>query len=247
MATEMGAIILLFTPNDKILGELYAKTGKLFQAVTPDEGANYVFSHEIDMSAFVPTVANPGHPHDDSPVSLVKNTKIDSAFLGSCTNGRIEDLRIAADILKGRRFAPGVVFSLVPSTDAIWRQALDEGLIQIFKDAGALVSNAGSWSKFCAAGQVGQNGPEEISISTGNRNFSGKQGKGSMYLASPEIVAASAIAGFITTPDEIPDEPALFAKKEMKAREVVTREITEKPFIFEGRAWVIRRDDMILI
>ncbi|MBK7027858.1 MAG: 3-isopropylmalate dehydratase large subunit [Bacteroidales bacterium] len=242
MATEMGAIILLFTPNDKILGELYAKTGKLFQAVTPDEGANYVFSHEIDMSAFVPMVANPGHPHDDSPVSLVKNTKIDSAFLGSCTNGRIEDLRIAADILKGRRVAPGVVFKVVPSTDAIWRQALDEGLIQIFKDAGALVSNAGCAG--CAAGQVGQNGPEEISISTGNRNFSGKQGKGSMYLASPEIVAASAIAGFITTPDEIPDEPALFAKKEMKAREVVTREITEKPFIFEGRAWVIRRDDI---
>ncbi|MBK7171908.1 MAG: 3-isopropylmalate dehydratase large subunit [Bacteroidales bacterium] len=242
MATEMGAIILLFTPNDKILGELYAKTGKLFQAVTPDEGASYVFSHEIDMSAFVPMVANPGHPHDDSPVSLVKNTKIDSAFLGSCTNGRIEDLRIAADILKGRRVAPGVVFKVVPSTDAIWRQALDEGLIQIFKDAGALVSNAGCAG--CAAGQVGQNGPEEISISTGNRNFSGKQGKGSMYLASPEIVAASAIAGFITTPDEIPDEPALFAKKEMKAREVVTREITEKPFIFEGRAWVIRRDDI---
>lgn len=242
MATEMGAIIILFSPNEKILNELHNKTGKRFDTISADPGASYVFTHEIDISGFVPMVANPGHPHDDSPVSMVKNTKIDSAFLGSCTNGRIEDLRIAADILKGRKVAPGVVFKVVPSTDAIWRQALDEGLIQIFKDAGALVSNAGCAG--CAAGQVGQNGPEEITISTGNRNFSGKQGKGSMYLASPEIVTASAVAGFITTPDDIPETPALFSKPEVKMREVVKREITEKPTVFEGNAWVIRRDDI---
>lgn len=242
MATEMGAIIILFTPNSKVLDELEAKTGQRFTAVLPDAGASYVFTHEIDISTFVPMVANPGHPHDDTPVENVKNTKIDSAFLGSCTNGRIEDLRIAADLLKGRKVAPGVVFKIVPSTDAIWRQALDEGLIQVFKDSGALVSNAGCAG--CAAGQVGQNGPEEITISTGNRNFSGKQGKGSMFLASPEIVTASAIAGFITTPDDIPENPALFEKKEYKAKEVKPREVTEKPMIFEGRAWVIRRDDI---
>jgi len=242
MATEMGAIILLFTPNEKVLDELQAKTGKRFTPVIPDDDAHYTFVHEIDVTEFVPMVANPGHPHDDTPVEKVKRTKIDSAFLGSCTNGRIEDLRLAAGILKGRKVAPGVVFKVVPSTDAIWKQALDEGLIQVFKDAGALVSNAGCAG--CAAGQVGQNGPEEVTISSGNRNFAGKQGKGSMYLASPAIVTASAIAGYITTPDEIPDQPAFFEKKEAKAREVKAKTVTEKPVLFEGRAWVIRRDDI---
>jgi 3-isopropylmalate/(R)-2-methylmalate dehydratase large subunit len=242
MATEMGAIILLFTPNNKILAELKAKTGEQFTAVVADTEAKYLFSHEIDITGFVPMVANPGHPHDDTSVESVRNTKIDSAFLGSCTNGRIGDLRIAAGILKGRKVAPGVVLKIVPSTDAIWRQALDEGLIQVFKDAGAMVSNAGCAG--CAAGQVGQNGPEEISISTGNRNFSGKQGKGSMYLASPGVVAASAIAGFITTPDQIPAAPALFEKKEAKAREVVQKVVSQKQTVVEGRAWVIQRDDI---
>jgi 3-isopropylmalate/(R)-2-methylmalate dehydratase large subunit len=242
MATEMGAIILLFTPNDKILDSLEAKTGIRYTPVVADTDAKYLFCHEIDVTGFVPMVANPGHPHDDTSVESVKNTKIDSAFLGSCTNGRIEDLRIAAEILKGRKVAPGVVFKIVPSTDAIWRQALDEGLIQVFKNAGALVSNAGCAG--CAAGQVGQNGPEEISISTGNRNFSGKQGKGSMYLASPGVVTASAIAGYITTPDEIPDTPATFTKQAAIAREIQQKVVTEKPIIVEGRAWVIRRDDI---
>ena len=95
------------------------------------------------------------------------------------------------------------------------RQCLDEGLIDIFKKAGALVSNAGCAG--CAAGQVGQNGTGEVTISTGNRNFPGKQGKGSVYLASPEVVAASAVAGYITTPDNIPDKPALFIKPEKAA------------------------------
>ena len=198
MGTEMGAIIILFSPNKNILDELHELTGKRFETIKASAEAKYTFVHEIDIEKFIPMVANPGHPHDDTSVENVKNTKIDSAFLGSCTNGRMTDLREAAKLLKGRKVAPGVVFKIVPTTDAIWREALDEGLIQIFKDAGALVSNAGCAG--CAAGQVGQNGPDEITISTGNRNFSGKQGKGSMYLASPGIVTASAIAGYITTP-----------------------------------------------
>jgi 3-isopropylmalate/(R)-2-methylmalate dehydratase large subunit len=242
MGTEMGVIIILFTPNEKILDELEAMSGKRFETIQASSDAKYTFVHEIDIEKFVPMVANPGHPHDDTSVENVKNTKIDSAFLGSCTNGRMEDLREAAKLLKGRKVAPGVVFKIVPTTDAIWREALDEGLIQIFKDAGALVSNAGCAG--CAAGQVGQNGPDEITISTGNRNFSGKQGKGSMYLASPGIVTASAIAGYITTPDDIPEIAASFTKKALKQRDVVVREKTEKPEIIEGRAWVIRQDDI---
>ncbi len=113
-------------------------------------------------------------------------------------------------ILKDNKVAPGVVLKIVPSTDEIWQQALEEGLIKIFKDAGALVSNAGCAG--CAAGQVGQNGPGEVTISTGNRNFAGKQGKGLVYLASPSTVAASAVAGYITGSDDIPVHPAIFAK-----------------------------------
>jgi 3-isopropylmalate dehydratase small subunit len=186
----------------------------------------------------------PGKPHDNATVLTEKGKKIDSAFIGSCTNGRIEDLRVAGEILKDRRVAPGVVLKIVPSTDTIWKQALNEGLIQIFKNAGALVSNAGCAG--CAAGQVGQNGPGEVTLSTGNRNFEGKQGKGFVYLASPAIVAASAVAGYITTPDDIPQKPAEFTKSEVSAFTLGTKKVVQKdkPLVVEGRVWVIIKDDI---
>jgi 3-isopropylmalate/(R)-2-methylmalate dehydratase large subunit len=244
MATEMGAIILIFSPTPAVLDELKAFTGKTYTSVAADPDAMYEKTFEIDLGKFVPMVAKPGHPHDDIAVATVKDTKIDSGFIGSCTNGRIEDLRIAAGILKGRKVAPGVVLKIVPATDAIWNQAMNEGLVKIFKDAGAMVSNAGCAG--CAAGQVGQNGPGEVTISTGNRNFEGKQGKGFVYLASPAVVAASAVAGCITTPDQIPAQPALFevthhtsrvTHKEEKAR-------SEKPTVVEGNVWIIPKDDI---
>lgn len=243
MATEMGAIILFITPNDAVLAELKQKTGKQFEAVKADADAVYVQSHDIDITKFVPMVANPGHPHDDVDINSVKKTKIDSAFIGSCTNGRMDDLRITAGILKGKKVAPGVVLKIVPSTDEIWQQALNEGLIKTFKDAGALVSNAGCAG--CAAGQVGQNGPDEITISTGNRNFAGKQGKGFVYLASPAIVAASAVAGYITTPDDLPSSPALFGKNpDAKVTVAKEKQVTDKPTVVEGRVWYIQKDDI---
>lgn len=244
MATEMGAITLMFTPTPSIIAELEKKTGKRYEIIKADADAAYDNVFDIAIDTFVPMVANPGHPHDNSPVEKVKKVKIDSAFIGSCTNGRIEDLRIAANILKGKKVAPGVVLKVVPSTDQIWQQALEEGLIKIFKDAGALVSNAGCAG--CAAGQLGQNGPGEITISTGNRNFEGKQGKGLVYLASPAIVASSAIAGYITTPDDIPGTPAIFEQKEYIKKSVVAKNaaISDKPLIVEGRVWIINKDDI---
>ncbi|MCF8297456.1 MAG: 3-isopropylmalate dehydratase large subunit [Saprospiraceae bacterium] len=243
MGTEMGAIIILFTPNEAIIKTLEERTGKKIELIQADENATYSNEFTVDISAFVPMVANPGHPHDDIAIEKVRNTKIDSAFIGSCTNGRMEDLRIAAEILKDRKVAPGVVLKIVPATDEIWKQALDEGLINIFKAAGALVSNAGCAG--CAAGQVGQNGPNEITLSTGNRNFSGKQGKGSVYLASPATVAASAVAGFITTPDEVPEIPAEFIKTGENLGNVVAKVKSDNiPTVFEGRVWVIEEDDI---
>lgn len=243
MGTEMGAIILLFTPTPAVLAELEKRSGKRFQPVRADAGAVYKQEIEVDVSTFVPMVAKPGHPHDDIAIEAVKKIKIDSAFVGSCTNGRMTDLRVVAEILKGRRVAPGVVLKIVPATDEIWQQALQEGLIRIFKDAGALVSHAGCAG--CAAGQVGQNGPGEITLSTGNRNFAGKQGKGSVYLASPAVVTASAVAGYITTPDDLPEKPAIFSPQglQLGERRPKKRPATT-PLELTGRVWLIPIDDI---
>ncbi|HUW06221.1 MAG TPA: aconitase/3-isopropylmalate dehydratase large subunit family protein [Williamwhitmania sp.] len=246
MGTEMGVIILLFTPNKEVMEYCQARAGKNLPLVTADADANYAETYQFDVSKFVPMVSRPGKPHDTVDVNTVKKSKIDSAFIGSCTNGRMEDMRAAAQVLSGRKVAPGVVLKIVPSTDAVWQQCLEEGLIKIFKDAGALVSNAGCAG--CAAGQVGQNGAGEITISTGNRNFPGKQGKGEVYLAAPAVVAASAVAGYITTPNDIPAKPALFTASDIKAKEhrmaAAEKVKSDKPTIVEGRVWFIKEDNI---
>ena len=243
MGTEMGAIIILFPTSPSLLQELKFITGKDYQPVGAQAGAIYEKTFDLDMRKFVTMVAKPGHPHDDTSIETVRNQKIDSGFIGSCTNGRIEDLRAAAAVLRGRKVAPGVVLKIVPATDAIWTQAMDEGIIQVFKEAGVMVSNAGCAG--CAAGQVGQNGPGEVTISTGNRNFEGKQGKGFVYLASPAVVAASAVAGFITTPDQIPDKPTLFHATGHASPVTRHEKIKfEKPTTIEGTVWIIPKDDI---
>ncbi len=245
MGTEMGAIIILFPPNKVVLDYCSARAGRKIEGVFADADAQYDQELTVDISSFVAMVSRPGKPHDTVNINQEKKSKIDSAFIGSCTNGRMEDMRAAANVLKNRHVAPGVVLKIVPATDEIWQECLEEGIIKIFKQAGALVSNAGCAG--CAAGQVGQNGPGEITISTGNRNFPGKQGKGSVYLASPEVVAASAVAGYVTTPDDIPDEPAVFSPDEQMERfekAVKTEASEEKPTAVEGRVWFIKEDNI---
>jgi 3-isopropylmalate dehydratase small subunit len=157
----------------------------------------------------------------------------------------MEDLRAVAKILEGRKVAPGVMLKIVPTTNDIWNQCMEEGLFKIFKDAGAMVSNAGCAG--CAAGQVGQNGPGEVTISTGNRNFPGKQGKGSVYLASPATVAASAVAGYITTYDDIPDEPAIFEMDEQVIKLEKSKRAdkpVQRPTCVEGKVWYIKEDNI---
>ncbi len=195
----------------------------------------------------LPRISLPGKPHDTSELPTEK-VWIDSAFIGSCTNGRMEDMRAAAAVLKGRRVSEGVVLKIVPATDRVWQACLEEGLMEIFKEAGALVSNAGCAG--CAAGQVGQNGPGEITISTGNRNFPGKQGQGEVYLASPSVVAASAIAGYISTFEALPVHPEIReyqrgrhdrsgTKKDKSSSGSIPR-----PNEIEGRAWYIPMDNI---
>lgn len=246
MGTEMGAIIIFFIPNEKIMKYSEEKSGRKLELIKADDNAEYEKVYDIDISKFVPMVSRPGKPHDTVNIEEEKKIKIDSAFIGSCTNGRIEDMRVVAQALKGKKVAPGVVLKIVPATDEVWKQCLDEGMIDIFKEAGALVSNAGCAG--CAAGQVGQNGPGEITISTGNRNFPGKQGKGSVYLASPESTVASAIAGYITSIDDIPEKPATFLSEIQKEKfKKITKEKTkyeQKPTIVEGRVWYIKEDNV---
>lgn len=246
MGTEMGVIILLFPPNEAIMEFCRKATGRDIHRVEADADAHYDKTFTLDIRTFVPMVSRPGKPHDTISVAETKKIKIDSAFVGSCTNGRMEDMQAVASVLKNRKVAPGVVLKIVPTTDEVWRQCLDNGLLKIFKDAGALVSNAGCAG--CAAGQVGQNGPGEITISTGNRNFPGKQGKGSVYLASPASVAASAVAGYITTEEAIPEKPAIFDEttraKELHHATKHFHDHHQMPIQVEGKVWLIPVDDI---
>ncbi|MEI6049877.1 MAG: aconitase/3-isopropylmalate dehydratase large subunit family protein [Bacteroidota bacterium] len=246
MATEMGAIIILFPPSQAVIDYCSKRSKTKFEAMCADKDARYDKIFNIDVTKFRPMVSRPGEPHDTVNVTDVSGKKIDSAFIGSCTNGRMNDMQKVAAILKNKKVAPGVILKIVPATDAIWKQCLADGLIETFKSAGALVSNAGCAG--CAAGQVGQNGQGEITISTGNRNFPGKQGKGSVYLASPEVVAASALAGYITTPDNIPDKPSLFLKPdkphETEKKIQQQKSIDEKESVLEGKVWLIQKDNI---
>ncbi len=242
MVTEMGGIIGLFQPNKEVMDYFESKGVKSVK-VAPDPDAQYDKEIEIEIDGLGPMISRPGHPDDAVPVSEIVDQKIDSVFIGSCTDGRFQDMLAAANILKGKKVAPGVVLKIVPATERVWKKCLDEGLIKIFTDAGGLIGNPGCAG--CAAGQIGQNGPGEVTVSTGNRNYPGKQGKGRVYLASPETAAASAIAGIITTAQKIPDEPVLFARQKPKERERV--EETEKrecPTKIEGRIWIVDRDNI---
>ena len=246
MATEMGAIIILFPSSEDIIEYCRQYSRNKFVPLYADPDASYDKTIEIDVAGFSQLVSRPGEPHDTVDVSSVERQKIDSAFIGSCTNGRMEDMQKAAEILNNRKVAPGVILKIVPATDDIWKKCLENGLIGIFKKAGALVSNAGCAG--CAAGQVGQNGPGEVTISTGNRNFPGKQGKGSVYLASPEVVAASSVAGYITTPGKIPAEPSVFIRpvptEKASAQGKRENDRIARPDFIEGKIWLIQMDNI---
>jgi len=229
MTTEMGGIILLFPSDD---------------GVKADEDAPYEDTIEIDIDGIGPQIARPGHPEDVVGIKEASGTKVDSGFIGSCTNGRMEDMRAVAQILKGRKIAPGRILKIVPATDAIWKACLKEGIIKIFKDAGALIGSAGCAG--CAAGQIGQTGAGEVAVSSGNRNFVGKQGKGDIYLASPATVAASLVAGYITTEDNMPEIPVSVNLPEFSHKVTpVKKEIKISRLTrVEGRVWVISKDNI---
>lgn len=234
MATEMGAITILIPSNREVISHF---KGEDFTPLYADEDADYREVIELDIGGLSPLISEPGAPDRVIEVEKVRGKKIDSVFIGSCTNGRFEDMLKVAEILKNRRVAPGIVLKIVPSTDKMWQRCMEEGLFSIFKKAGALIGNAGCAG--CAQGQIGQNGPGEVTVSTGNRNFPGKQGRGEVWLSSPATAAASAIAGYITTEDKIPDRPAVFGRLKVKGKRLKKKRIKRVSTRTRGRVWVI--------
>lgn len=244
MATEMGAIAIIIPPSEEVIRYCESRTYSPVQAVYADMDARYLEEHVLNIELYSPCVSLPGQPHNVVTVKEVKGTKVDSVFIGSCTNGRMEDMREAARILKGKKIAPGVVLKIVPATDEIWKSCLDEGLIEIFKSAGVLFGNAGCAG--CASGQIGQNGPGECTVSTGNRNFEGKQGKGKVYLSSVSTAAASAVAGHITTEDDIPGKPTVYSYPVKEKTTGIARKTIPggKNTIIEGKVWLVLQDNI---
>ncbi|MFH2000124.1 MAG: aconitase/3-isopropylmalate dehydratase large subunit family protein [Planctomycetota bacterium] len=201
-ATEMGAIIGLLVPNQAVLDYCKARNpGAEIRKFEPDPDAAYVEEIEIDLDGLQPMVARPGSPADVVKVSEAAGRPVDSVFIGSCTNGRIEDFRAAAEVLKGRRIKEGVMMRLAPATKEVFGHLVEEGLVQLFFEAGAILSHQGCGG--CASGQLGMTGKGEVQVSTSNRNFTGKQGDGDTYLASPATAAASAVAGRLTSADAL--------------------------------------------
>ncbi len=244
MCTEMGGIVALFTPNDAVM-ELCNANGANYPRIAADADAQYKETIEIDIDGLEPMIARPGHPEDVVPVSEVAGRHVDSVFIGSCTNGRLEDLRMAADILRGKKVADHVILKIVPSTRVVWEKALAEGLVKDLMDAGALIGNAGCAG--CAAGQIGQNGPGEVTVSTGNRNFAGKQGKGEVYLASPATAAATALSGVIAREDNI-SKPQIPAPVKVSVSREKTKEVAKKagnkPTVLKGRVWLVNEPNI---
>lgn len=203
MAIEAGGKAGLFSADEKTLAYCKAagRTGdKLLKA---DPGAVYEQDLTLSVTGMAPQVACPHLPENVRPVDELKDLRVDQAVIGSCTNGRIEDLREAASILKGRKVNKNVRCIVLPATPRIWRQAMDEGLFAIFMDAGAIVGPPTCGP--CLGGHMGILAGGERCISTTNRNFRGRMGslESEVYLASPAVAAASAVAGVIMNPAKL--------------------------------------------
>lgn len=209
MAIEAGAKAGIFPVDEKTLEFVKPRAKWPFEVVESDPDATYAAVYEFDISQMEPMVACPYEPSNIKPVSQVDQEPIDQVFIGSCTNNRIEDLRVVAEILRGRKIHPQIRCILIPGSVEVERQALHEGLIEIFQNAEVVVSTPGCGP--CLGGYMGVLGPGERAVSTSNRNFRGRMGHrdAQVYLASPAVAAASALLGRVASPAEVVREEVL--------------------------------------
>ena len=203
MAIEAGAKNGIFPVDDVTREYLNGRFRREIRVYEADPDAEYERTIEVDLSALKPTVAFPHLPENTRTPEAWGEVKIDQVVIGSCTNGHISDLRIAADILRGKHVAKGVRCIVIPATNTIWKQAMHEGLFDVFIDAGAVVSTPTCGP--CLGGHMGILAAGERAVATTNRNFVGRMGHvdSEVYLASPYVAAASAVAGKLATPDQL--------------------------------------------
>lgn len=203
MAIEAGGKNGIFPVDEKTIEYMKGHSKRDFTVYEADEDAEYEAVYTIDLSALKPTVSFPHLPENTKTIDEVGEVKIDQSVIGSCTNGRIDDIRIAARVMKGRHVAKGVRCIVIPATQAIYLQAMREGLLEIFIEAGAVVSTPTCGP--CLGGYMGILAEGERCISTTNRNFVGRMGhvNSEVYLASPAVAAASAVTGKISCPCEL--------------------------------------------
>jgi homoaconitate hydratase family protein len=200
MSVEAGAKTGIVAPDTRTVEYLSGRGGGSSQTLRSDEDAEYERTIDVEASILTPQIARPHSPDNVAPVEDLSETRIDQAFLGSCANGRTEDLRIAARILEGKRLHDRVRMIVTPASQDVFRECLREGLFDIFTESGATVTNPGCG--VCIGIHMGVLGPGDVCISSSNRNFVGRMGspQAEIFLASPATVAASAITGKITDP-----------------------------------------------
>lgn len=203
MAIECGAKNGIFPVDDKTLEYISGRTDRQPRIFEADEDAEYDETIEIDLNNLKPTVAFPHLPENTHTVDEIEKIDIDQVVIGSCTNGRIEDMRAAASVLKGRKVKDGVRVIVIPATQKVYLQCIKEGLTEIFVEAGAVVSTPTCGP--CLGGHMGILAKGERAVSTTNRNFVGRMGhpESEVYLASPFVAAASAITGYICSPSQL--------------------------------------------
>ena len=201
LTVEAGAKAGLVVPSGEIL-EMYRVPDWLY----PDPDARYAKEVEIDLSALTPRVSVPFYVDNVHEVAQVKGKRVDQVFIGTCTNGRIEDLRAAAEVLRGRKVAPWVRLLVVPASSQVLEEAARDGTLLTLLEAGATIGTPGCGP--CMGRHMGVLAPGEVCVSTSNRNFRGRMGApdAEIYLASPRVAAASAVAGYLTTPEELEEE-----------------------------------------
>jgi len=203
MAIEAGGKSGIIAPDEKTIEYVKGRAKKQWKVYHSDRDAKYSEVYEINLADVEPQVAFPHLPENTKPVSQSTDVKIDQVVIGSCTNGRMEDMRIAAKILKGKKVAPYVRLIIIPATQEIYKNCVSEGLVDIFIDAGAAVSTPTCGP--CLGGHMGILAKGEKAIATTNRNFVGRMGhpESEVYLSNPAVAAASAVLGRIGSPEEL--------------------------------------------
>lgn len=203
MMAEFGAKTAYLPPDQAIFDYLKPRARREYTPIYPDADAAYIEEHTYDVSALEPMIACPDAPDNAKPLSEVAGTPIQQAFLGTCTNGRLEDLAIAANILKGRKVARGTRLLVIPASSEVMQAALAAGYLQTLHEAGAMIGIPGCGP--CMGNHMGVPAPQEVTISSANRNFRGRMGTADapIYLSNPAVVAASAVTGVITDPSAL--------------------------------------------